>query len=146
MRRHEDARELLARLNGNPRQDTGELGDRLLIPRNVHDDPLHEIERVFGGEFAEGLLGLDAAPEGGSVRWQGPVASGYGLHLVRIDSRTASRIPELDEVREAVRREWENDLRERTKERFYDDLVERYEVTIDWPKELLRSRGAPDGG
>ena len=50
----------------------------------------------------------------------------------------------LDEVREVVRREWENDFRERTKERFYEELVGRYRVTVEWPEELRSGGGGPD--
>jgi hypothetical protein len=139
-----DTRELLTRLNRNPRQDIGGLGDRLLLPRYVEDDSLGEIARVFGSAFAEGLLDLDGSADSNPPQWQGPVESGYGLHLVRVDSRTESRIPDLDEVRQAVRREWENDLRDRTKERFYEEIVGRYRVTVDWPKELLQSGVDPD--
>ncbi len=39
-------------------------------------------------------------------RWAGPIRSGFGMHLVRIDTRTDGRLPELEEVRDALLREW----------------------------------------
>ena len=37
-------------------------------------------------------------------QWQGPVPSGYGVHLVYVSERTEGRRPDLADVREAVRR------------------------------------------
>ena len=51
---------------------------------------------VFGEEFARSVLAL--APG----RWEGPVRSGYGLHLVLVTKRIPGRLPELSEVRAVV--------------------------------------------
>jgi parvulin-like peptidyl-prolyl isomerase len=64
-------------------------------------------------------------------QWQGPVESGYGVHLVLVSERTAGRLPELAEVRDVVRREWENARRQEGNSRFYEELAKRYSVTIE---------------
>ena len=46
-----------------------------------------DISRMFGDEFT---LALRALPLG---QWQGPVASGVGLHLVRVNVRAAPTKP-----------------------------------------------------
>jgi hypothetical protein len=66
-------------------------------------------------------------------RWQGPIESGYGLHLVFVAERTDGRLPELSEVREAVRRAWDDDHRSQANAKFYRDLLGRYTVTIEEP-------------
>ena len=43
--------------------------------------------------------------------WTGPIASGFGLHIVRVSERREGRVPALGEVRDAVMREWTNDKR-----------------------------------
>ena len=84
-----------------------------------------EAAREFGEKFAAHLDGL---PVG---RWQGPIESGYGAHLVLVRERTEGRLPELEEVREAVLREWTNARRLEANEKFYQSLRQRYTVTIE---------------
>ena len=54
-----------------------------------------EVARVFGAEFAEAIKTL---PVGG---WQGPVRSGFGLHLVELRSGTmgAKRLSRKSDMR-----------------------------------------------
>jgi hypothetical protein len=55
------------------------------------------------------------------------------MHLVCVTGRTDGRIPQLDEVRDAVRREWGNDYRLESNRKFYDALLNRYTVTVELP-------------
>ena len=91
--------------------------------------------RAFGPEFAKQLA---AQPAG---EWRGPVASSYGLHLVRVEARTEPRAVKFDEVRETVVRDF-NDERRRTANReIFEKLRERYHV--DGGRSRAReSRGA----
>ena len=41
------------------------------------------------------------------------------------------RLPALDEVRDAVAREWANAKRKEIEDRRFDELLKRYEVTIE---------------
>jgi parvulin-like peptidyl-prolyl isomerase len=61
------------------------------------------------------------------------VESTFGVHVVFVSGRTESRLPELGEVREAVRREWDNARRAETDEKVYQELLKRYTVTIEMP-------------
>ena len=54
------------------------LQQPLSLPTALSEASRSEVDRQFGGAFAEGLL---RAPVG---RWTGPVASGFGLHLVKV--------------------------------------------------------------
>ena len=67
-------------------------------------------------------------------QWQGPVESGYGVHLVFVSERLEGRLPALAEVRDAVRREWDNANRLEANEKFYQDLLKHYTVTIENPE------------
>ena len=118
-----DALALLAEL----REDGGDasgVGDRLMVQDRFDDEPAREVSRALGSQFLEALLNC---PTGS---WQGPIRSGFGLHLVHISERIDGRVPELAEVREAVEREWSAEARKKANEAFYEMLRERYTVTI----------------
>jgi len=107
--------------------DAGTLGDTLLIGHHFDGIAASEVARLFGTKFEYALRALPTGP------WQGPVHSGYGVHLVRISHRDDSRTASLDEVRSEVRRRWLHDQREAANERFYADLRKRYQVTVEAP-------------
>lgn len=122
-----DARELLIALNGDPTIDARTRGDRILLEHGYDDVSLRDIASLFGQRFAETVMELEPGV------WQGPVESGYGVHLVFIDERTEGRLPDLDEARDTVLREFNNMRRVEAIETFYREMLERYEVVIEWP-------------
>jgi hypothetical protein len=135
----EDARRLRVRLAAG--EEDGELeslGDRLPLPRRYREAPTDKVAGRFGSIFVEQLSDL---PVG---EWAGPIESGYGLHLVRIESREAGRVPELEEVRDAVDREWRAVRREEAKEAFYRGLRERYTVIVEEPAAAAGTPQASD--
>ena len=124
-----DSAQLLAQLSHAGNQaDLATLGDSFLLEHDYTAVPAGEIAKQFGDEFSAKLGGL---PTGA---WQGPIESGYGVHLVLIRERTAGRLPALAEVRAAVRREWDNARRLEGNAKFYQELFKRYTVTIEQPE------------
>jgi len=119
------ARRALAVLRDDPDADASSLGDVFLLPVEQRGLSDPRVEQVFGAEFAERLTRL---PVG---RWEGPVASGYGLHLVKLEESLPPRSPDLEEVREAVLLEWQSAHREEASRAFYWELRERYEVRVE---------------
>jgi hypothetical protein len=123
-----DAAHLLARLNqAGARADGSTVGDPFLLDHEFEEVASSEVATLFGERFAAKLGEL--APR----RWEGPIESGYGAHLVCVRERTEGRVPALDEVRDAVRREWANVQRQKASEQFYAGLLARYAVTIEQP-------------
>jgi len=123
-----DTGQLLAQLRrAGAQAEVLELGDPFLLEHEFQSLPDSELVKQFGEKFAAKLGEL--APG----QWQGPVESGYGVHLVWISERTEGRVPALAEVREAVRREWANARRLEMNEKFYHELLNRYIVTIEGP-------------
>jgi hypothetical protein len=55
------------------------------------------------------------------------------MHLVQVSERIEPRIPALAEVREAVKREWRSARRVEGSEKSYQNLLQRYTVTIERP-------------
>jgi hypothetical protein len=105
--------------------DSSALGDSLLLERTFQSAPTSEIAKQFGEEFAAALGELSPG------QWQGPVESGYGVHLVLVRERTEGRLPELADVRDDVAREWANARRLELNGKFYEELLKRYTVTIE---------------
>jgi parvulin-like peptidyl-prolyl isomerase len=126
-----DTTQLLAQLKqAGGESDVSALGDPSLLAQEFAAVPGSEVAKQFGRTFAAELDGLE------SGQWQGPIESGYGLHLVFIKERTAGRLLALADVRDEVRREWTNMRRLETTEKFYDELLSRYVVIIERPEPV----------
>jgi len=100
-------------------------GDAFMFGQQHENLTEHGVARLFGKDFASKLFSL---PPGG---WQGPVRSGYGLHLVQISNRTTPMQPPLDAVRQKVLNEWHTQQRQIMNEQFYQNLRTRYEIVIE---------------
>ncbi len=114
-----------------------ELGDPTLLPRAMQLTSVDQIASSFGADFTNAL----SRAEAGS--WIGPVESTFGLHLIHVDDRAPARTPTLDEVRDAVLREWQAEKRRAVAEQRYRALRARYDVTVTWPEP--KTTAAPSG-
>jgi hypothetical protein len=123
----QDAGFILEVLRTNPDSNWAVLGDPTLLPAALPLTDKTSIGQIFGADFVEAL---DEAEPG---KWSDPIASTFGLHLVRITERMPGRMPALHEVRDAVLREWTNDRRQRAEDTRLEELLQRYDVTIDTP-------------
>ena len=127
-----DAKKLLAELQagrgpGNP----VDAGDPTLLPAGMQAASPQAIANAFGNDFA---TAIEEAPVG---QWSGPLQSGFGLHLVRVDERVAGALPAFEEIRPIVLREWQSEQRTESNERFLDGLRAKYEVRIEGPAAVL---------
>jgi hypothetical protein len=111
----------------NPATDWQRLGDPTLLPAGLNDASDADINATFGRDLVGSVT---HAPLN---RWSGPHRSAYGLHLLRVTERRPARLPALGEIRALVEREWRNEQRRRSNERFYQGLRERYTVEIQLP-------------
>jgi hypothetical protein len=114
----------LSALHTNPAADPSAFGERSLLPAQLGLSPPDAIDGVFGQGFFERLAGL---PSGG---WAGPVKSAYGVHLVRILDRLPARMPPLEEVRDAVHRDWKAAKALEIRELHFNRLRERFVVEV----------------
>jgi len=95
-----DTEHVLAQLKqARGKADGSALGDSLLLEHTFHSVPTSEVRNQFGEKFAATLTGLSPG------QWQGPVESGYGVHLVFVSERTEGRVPPLTKARDAVQRD-----------------------------------------
>ena len=121
-----DAAKLLAVLNEpGVAPDLAMLGDSRMLDAHFEDTSRRDVEARFGAGF---VARLEELPIG---RFEWPVESGYGPHLVRVRSRTPAHLPSLDEVRADVEREWSAAKGRERKEAHLQTLLSRYRVTIE---------------
>ena len=127
----QDAERVLAKLRAEehllPRAP--ERGDHFMLSADYAQRTQVEVAREFGQAFAEQLF---ATPLG---QWEGPIESGYGVHLVRIQERTAATLPEFDTVRTKVKDDFIAHQRQEASESAYQQLRERYKIVIAPPSE-----------
>ena len=127
-----DAEKLLAELAaGRGPANPLEAGDATLLPPAMEAAAPQEIANAFGEEFA---TAIEDAPEG---QWSGPLPSGFGVHLVKVDGREAGTAPTLAEIRPMVQREWEAEQRKTVEKALLDKLRARYDVRVEGPAAAL---------
>jgi hypothetical protein len=120
-----DAMEALRLFEHGAPPPSGELGDRLLVATEFHDETQQSIAGPFGPEFARAVFALEPGA------WSGPIESAYGLHLVRISARQEARSRPLSQVRDRVVDEWRREQDRSAKERYLVELRKKYELAVD---------------
>jgi peptidyl-prolyl cis-trans isomerase C len=125
-RAREAAAGALEKLAGKPADspDVATLADPFMFQDYYGDRSPEQVANVFGAKFTRSLFQL----EPGS--WQGPIASGFGWHLVWVDSMTLARVPEFAEVEPEVRSAWVAEQRAKFKRRAFEAMRARYEVVL----------------
>ena len=106
-------------------------GDPFMFQQYYGDRPFDEIARQFGPQFARSLVAVTPGA------WAGPIASGYGWHVVFAESITPQRIPDFDDIEAEVKSAWIENRRDEVRVRLYKAMLARYEV-------LLPTRNRPD--
>ena len=134
----------LATLAGKPRDaaDGAALADPFMFQDSYGDRPFSQIATQFGPKFARALFALKPGS------WQGPIESGYGWHLIWIDSLTPSRVPAFEEIEPTVKSAWVADQRKEAKRKMFDAMRARYRVVLPEPPASPASGkpAAPKGG
>ena len=126
----QDAAEVLAALRSDPQMAAEELGDRTLLDYRFDRISQTEIANLLGGEFASAVVALEPG------MWHGPLPSAYGYHLVYVEDRQSGRLPELEAVRQQVYQEWQHQHRQELTEDFYQSLLKKYSIVVDWPQAI----------
>ena len=120
----ESARQVLSALQSGPVAEPSTLGKRTLLPAQLGLSLPEAVDGVFG----EGFFGRLAKLTPGV--WAGPVASAYGVHIVRIGESLAGSTPPLEEIRDAVLSDWKAAKARQLRELHYARLRERYVIEI----------------
>jgi hypothetical protein len=108
------------------------FGDRFLYHRRYRDRTLDEVRSHFGARFAEALAVLEIDPD----RWQGPLRSDHGWHLVWLRDRVEDRVPTFAELEATLERELNRGRSEARAARALDAIVSGYEVELQPDLEI----------
>lgn len=73
----------------------------------------------------------DAADTAPLHEWQGPIASAFGLHFLRVEHRREGRVPALSSIREEVRADYLRELRQRLHRQRFAALRRAYTVHVE---------------
>jgi peptidyl-prolyl cis-trans isomerase C len=118
---------VLAKLAQAPADAPADLADPFMFQDSYGDRSPEELIKLFGLSFAQALFKL--APGA----WQGPIESGYGWHLVFIDSITPARVPVFEEVEADAKTAWIEERRNASKRKMYEAMRARYQVVLPEP-------------
>jgi len=128
----EEAKSLLVKLSkDNHGIDMQSVGDGFMHGTTFKELKVFEINRLLGKDFSKKLF---EQPTG---KWVGPLVSGYGLHLVYIDAKTASKTATLEMAKQSVLEDWTTDERKKVNDAFISNLRKQYNVTIAKPTSAL---------
>jgi len=114
---------------GDTIDDPGALGDGLMLQNYYPQKDRAEIQKLLGSGFTETLMTLSPG------QWHGPILSGFGVHLVYLNSISEPPSPVFAEVRERVMEEWKFARGEELNDQFYTSLREQYSIVIEEPEE-----------
>jgi hypothetical protein len=123
----DDAKAVLEELRADPEPPVTapDRGDRFMLRYDFQNLTTEDINRQFGAGFGEALTQLEVGT------WQGPVESGFGMHLVRVHEQTPASIPEFALVRDIVEGDWLAEQNRMIDEDVYKELLARYVVKYE---------------
>lgn len=116
---------LLARLNRGEAPER--VGKAISLPAALDMADRVDIGRQFGDEFVAELAKMKPGV------WTGPIASGFGFHLVRVRAAQVDARPKLADVRQQAENDWRADTLAGRQARAYQALQDGYTVKIAQP-------------
>lgn len=99
----------------------------LPLPARFDDASQTDLAEQLGDDFATALARLPVGT------WMGPVVSGFGLHLVRIDQRVQPPRPRLADVRQRLENDGRSDAIRKAQDAHLQQLLDSYAVEIKRP-------------
>ena len=120
-----DARAALVSISATGSDDALATGDSILLENEFHAVDEQTVSNVFGADFARAIFLLKPGS------WDGPVKSGYGVHLVRLTDLRPATLRPFEEVRLKILEEWRHQQEIEAKGAYLGKLREKYGVVID---------------
>lgn len=122
----DDAAAALARLAHEPEDSrlAATLADRFMFQDYYRDRAPDYVGKEFGPQFAVAVTKL--AP--GS--WQGPIESGFGWHVVFVDTVIPGGVPAFEEIEPDVKTAWLAEQKAQAWQKSYKDMRAKYTVLL----------------
>ena len=105
------------------------LGDPFMFQEYYRDRAPDYLGKEFGPVFA---LAVAKLPPG---LWQGPIESGFGWHLVFVDTLVPGRVPSFEEIEGNVKTAWLSEQKETAWGKAYKDMRAKYTVLLPAPPD-----------
>lgn len=135
----DDAAKALAKITGQ-REDSKlavSSGDSFMFQDYYADRTPEAIAKEFGPPFAVAVEKLKPGS------WQGPIESGYGWHLVFVDTVIPGRIPAFEEIEPDVKTAWLGKQKSTAWQKAYAELRAKYTVLLPAPPSKDATAKAP---
>jgi len=128
---YDDAVSSLAKLDDQPvdSQLADTLADRFMYQDYYADQTSISLAKEFGPQFAVAVAELTPGS------WQGPIESGFGWHLVYVDSLVPGRVPAFEEIERDVKTAWLGVQKEIAWRKAYKEMRAKYAVLLPAPPE-----------
>jgi len=129
-KRGEAAREVaeaaMPSISGKPADslEAASVADPFMFRNYYGDATPDQMAKEFGPDFAKALFTLKPGS------WQGPIQSGYGWHLIWVDSIEPGRVPAFEEIAPAVKSAWLDERYSEVKSNALKEMRSRYVVTL----------------
>jgi peptidyl-prolyl cis-trans isomerase C len=104
--------------------DVASVADPFMFRNYYGDATPDQMAKEFGPAFAKTLFTLKPRS------WQGPVQSGYGWHLIWIDSIEPGRVPAFEEVASTIKAAWLDERYAEVKSTALKEMRSRYVVSL----------------
>src|SRR5271166_3550298 len=127
----DDAAKALAKIAGQPEDSklAAVSGDSFMFQDYYGDRTPDAIAKEFGPQFAVALEKLKPGS------WQGPIESGYGWHLVYVDTVIPGRIPAFEEMEPDVKTAWLAEQKKQAWQKAYAEMRTKYTVLLPGPSD-----------
>jgi len=128
---YDDAVSSLAKLDDQPvdSQLADTLADRFMYQDYYADQTSISLAKEFGPQFTVAVAELTPGS------WQGPIESGFGWHLVYVDSLVPGRVPAFEEIERDVKTAWLGVQKEIAWRKAYKEMRAKYAVLLPAPPE-----------
>jgi hypothetical protein len=131
MNAHDDATKALTGIVGQPEDSPliPSMADRFMFQDYYGDRTPSAIAKEFGPQFAVALEKLKPGS------WQGPIESGFGWHLVFVDTVIPGRIPAFEEIESEVKTAWLSEQKTQAWQKAYQAMRAKYTVFLPAPPD-----------
>jgi peptidyl-prolyl cis-trans isomerase C len=127
----QDAGKTLTQIAGQPEGSklAASLGDSFMFQDYYGDRAPSAIAKEFGPQFA---VVLEKVKPGS---WRGPIESGYGWHLVFVDTVIPGHTPALEEIESDVKTAWLGEQKATAWQKAYAEMRAKYVLLLPGPSD-----------